>query len=243
LPDFLPLALKKPFLLELKIKKFIYSMYNIIYLVHNMKSYKDTENKILGNLLREPLKSKSLHQIALDTHLSYVTVHKIVPVLIKRKLVKQEKKGKANLVSLDFENAGLEDLSSAILYEKAKFMKKYPQIAILVKDIEETLAGRLYILILFGSYAKEKPKQESDIDLLFIISDRKDIEAYKEKINKALKLSTLKKDFKIVTTDDFVDMLNQKYTVGREAFESGLVLFGTEPYYAMVKAHARKRGY
>lgn len=208
-----------------------------------MKTYKDTENKILGDLLRQPLKSKSLHQIAIDTKLSYVTVYKIVPFLLKRKLIKQEKKGKANLVSVDFENAELDDLSSAILSEKTKFMKKYPQIAILIKDIEETLAGKLYILLLFGSYAREKPKQESDIDLLFIISDRKDIEAYKEKINKALKLSTLKKDFNLVTTDDFIDMLNQKYTVGREAFESGLVLFGTEPYYAMVKEHVRKRGY
>ena len=34
-------------------------MYNVVYLVYNMKSYKDTENKILGNLLREPLKNKN----------------------------------------------------------------------------------------------------------------------------------------------------------------------------------------
>lgn len=208
-----------------------------------MKSYKDTENKILGNLLRQPLKSKSLHQIAIESKLSYVTVHKIVPFLLKRKLVKQEKKGKANLISVDFENAKLDDLSSAILFEKAELMKKYPQIAILIKDIEEVLAGKLYILLLFGSYAKEIPKGGSDVDLLFIISDRKDSEACKEKINKALKLSTLKKDFNIVTTDDFIDMLNRRYTVGREAFEQGIVLFGTEPYYAMVKEHVTKRGY
>ena len=218
-------------------------MYNVIYLVYNMKSYKDTENKVLGNLLREPLKSKSLHQIALDTKISYVTVHKITPVLLKRKLIKQEKRGKANLTSIDFENAGLEDLSSAILSERARFIKKYPQIAILIKDIEEELAGKLYILLLFGSYAKEKPKQDSDIDLLFIIGDRKDIEAYNENINKALKLSALKKNFKAVAADDFADMLNQKYTAGREAFESGLVLFGAEPYYAMVKSYVRTQGY
>ena len=57
-----------------------------------MKIYKDTENKILGNLLRQPLKSKSLHQIALDTKLTYVTVHKIIPILLKRKIIKLEKK-------------------------------------------------------------------------------------------------------------------------------------------------------
>ena len=140
------------------------------------------------------------------------------------------------------ENAGLEDLSSAALYEKAKLTKKYPQIGILAKEIEEALAGKLYILLLFGSYAKGKPKKESDIDFLFIIPHREYIEDYKEKINKALKLSALKKHFSIVSTDDFMDMLNQKYTVGREAFQQGMVLFGTEPYYAMVKAHVRTKG-
>jgi len=208
-----------------------------------MKTYKDTENKIIGNLLREPLKSKSLHQIALDTKLTYVTVHKLIPLLLKRKIVKQERKGKANLNSIDFENANIGDLSSAILSEKSKLLKKYPKITILKKDIEEALVGKLYILILFGSYAKEKEKKTSDVDLLFIIPDRKDIESYEEKINKALKLSTLKKDFNIITTNDFIDMLNQKYTAGREAFEQGIVLFGAEPYYAMVKEHAKKRGY
>ena len=173
-----------------------------------MKNYKDTENRILGNLLRRPLENKSLHQIALDTKLSYVTVHKIMPNLIKRKLVKQEKKGKANLVSVDFENAKLDDLSSAILHEKSQLLKKYPQNAVLIKEIEEVLARKLYILILFGSYAKEIPKKESDFDLLFIVSHKEDIEGYKEKINKASKLSSVKTDFKIITVKDFIEVVN-----------------------------------
>jgi len=209
-----------------------------------MKNYKDTENKILGNLLRQPLKSKSLHQIALDTKLSYVTVHKIIPHLIKRKLIKQEKKGNANLISVDFEHARLEDLSSAILFERTELIKKYPQIALLARDIEEALTSKFYILLLFGSYAREKPKKKSDMDILFIMPYRRDIELYKEKINKALRLHPgVKRDFNKVDTKDFMDMLNQKYTVGRAVFEHGIVLFGTEHYYSMVKAYVRTKGY
>ena len=62
-----------------------------------MKSYEDTENRILGNLLRNPLESKSLHQTAVDVGLSYVTVHKLVPRLIKRKLIKMKKKERQTL--------------------------------------------------------------------------------------------------------------------------------------------------
>ncbi|HLC72809.1 MAG TPA: nucleotidyltransferase domain-containing protein [Candidatus Nanoarchaeia archaeon] len=213
-----------------------------------MKNYEDTKNKIIGNLLRTPLESKSLHQIAVDTRLSYVTVHKLIPNLVRKKLLTLKKKGKASLASIDFEHAKVEKLSSAILYEKNLFLKKYPQLALLVREIEEALAGRFYVLILFGSYAKEKSKKQSkkqsDIDLLFIVPDREDIEAYKEKINKSLKLYPIvKKDFKLVAAKNFIDMLNQKYTVGREAFQYGLVLIGTEHYYAMVKTYVRTKGY
>lgn len=209
-----------------------------------MKNYEDTENKILGNLLRNPLESKSLHQIAIETMLSYVTVHKLMPYLIKRKSVIQEKKGKANLISIDFEHATLEKLSSAALFERNCLMKKYPRLNLIIREIEEALAGEFYILLLFGSYAKENPRKESDIDFLFIIPCKKDIEIYKEKINKSLRLyHEVKKDFNIVSTDDFMDMLNEKYTVGRSVFQHGIVLFGAEHYYSMVKKYVRTKGY
>ncbi len=212
--------------------------------MYNNKNYEDTENKILGNLLRTPTESKSMHQIAVDTELSYVSVHKIVPRLLRRKIVKQEKKGKAILISIDFENAELEKLSSAILYEKSSLMKRYPKLMLLSREIEEALTGNFYILLLFGSYAKENPRNGSDIDILFIIPRRKDIEIYKEKINKALRVHPeVKKDFNIVSTDDFMDMLNEKYTVGRSVFQHGIVLFGTEHYYSLVKKYVRTKGY
>ncbi len=207
-------------------------------------NHQDTENKILGNLLKSPLESKSMNQLSTETGLSYVTVHKLTPFLLRRNLVRLEKKGKAHLISIDFEHADLEKISSAMLYEKNNFLKKYPQLFLVVRDLEEALAGRFYILLLFGSYAKEKIKKDSDIDLFFIVSSREEIENYKEKITNALKLHTkIRKDFKVVSTKDFMEMLDQKYTVGREAFKNNLVLFGTEHYYSLVKKYVRTKGY
>ena len=212
--------------------------------MYNSNNYEDTENKIIGNLLRRPLESKSMNQISVDTKLSYVTVHKLVPSLIKRKLVKQEKKGKALLISIDFDNCGIEKLSSACLFERSALLKKFPDILSLSRDLEESLAGRFYILVLFGSYAKDCPKKSSDIDLLFIVPDRKDIELYKEKISKTARLhSEFKKDYKIVSTEDFTDMLNEKFTVGRSVFQHGIVMFGSEQYYSLVKQYVRTKGY
>ena len=208
-----------------------------------MPSFEDTENRVLGNLLRTPLESKSLRQIAIDTKLSYVTVHKVVPDLIKRKIIKLDKKGKASLISIDFEGAPLGRLSSAILYERDVFLRKHPKIILLTRKLEEMLAGYFYCLILFGSYAQGKQRKDSDIDLLFIVPNGKDIENYKENIARALDLIPGKIHPMVISTEDFINMLNEKYTVGRAAFKQGIVLFGTEQYYGMVKHYARTWGY
>ncbi len=207
-------------------------------------AHQDTENRIIGNLLRRPLESKSMHQLAAETKLSYITVHKIVPALVKRKIAKLEKKGKAHLISIDFEHAPLEKLSSAMLHEKDHFIKKRPFLAILTAELEETLAEKFYILLLFGSYAQEKERKSSDVDLLFIIPESEKREEYSTRINKVLRLHPQPPiDGKIVSMRDFIEMLNQKYTVGRSVLGAAIVLFGTEQYYAMVKEYARTKGY
>ena len=209
-----------------------------------MRNYQDTENKILGYLLRNPMESKSMNKIALDTKLSYVTVYKLIPSLLRKRIISSEKKGKANFISINFEEASIDSLSSAMLYEKNKFIAKHPALILLTKEIEESLAGNFYTLLLFGSYAKEKSVKDSDIDLFFIIPRRQDIEYYKERINKALKLHPrIKNDFKLVSAQDFIEMLNQKYTVGLSVFQHGIVLLGVEHYYSMVKSYVRKKGY
>ncbi|MFH1440173.1 MAG: nucleotidyltransferase domain-containing protein [Candidatus Woesearchaeota archaeon] len=209
----------------------------------NVKTYEDTENKILGKLLRNPLESNSMHQLAKETGLSYVTVFKIIPMLAKKKLIKVEKKGKSSLVSIDLEKAEISKLSSAILYEKRIFLRKHLDVHILLNDIMEKLADELYILVLFGSYAKGTKKKDSDIDLLFIVSKIENTDRFKEKINKVLGLFPQKVEYNVIVTESFMTMLNEKYTVGWELFRHSLVLFGAEQYYSMVKKYAGTKGY
>lgn len=208
-----------------------------------MNNYKDTANKIVGNLLPDILESKSLHQLALETKLSYVTVHKLVPTLIKKGTVKVEKKGKANLISINLEQASVDDLSSAMIYQKSLILQKHPKLILLLRDLEEDLADKFYTLLFFGSKIKGTAKSSSDFDLFFIIPKREELEDYHKTINKILRLHTIKVDINIAAIDEFMEMLNQKYTVGRAVFQKNIVLFGTEQYYAMVKKYVRTSGY
>ena len=203
-------------------------------------SYDDTENKILGNLLRIPLNSKSLNQLSKDVSLSYVTVFKVVPELEKKKLVVIEKKGKSNLVSIDFVNASLQKLSSSIIFEQIKLYKKQSILKLISNEIEEHLSSNFYALLLFGSYAKGTARKDSDIDLLLIVPAIS--EDYSEKLSNVFRLYP-KINCKIIKAKDFSEMLNQRNSVGRAAFENGIVLFGAEQYYLMVKSYVRQKGY
>lgn len=209
-----------------------------------MVSTLDTENRILASLLARPLESKSMHQIAKDTGLSYVTVSTVVPFLIRKKVLLQEKKGKAHLISLHLESAPLEKISSALLYQREAFLHKHPSLLLFVRELEETLSDSFYCLVLFGSYARGTYNARSDVDLLFILPQRIDIEGYRKKILPLLRLHPLpKKECQFVSCEEFLDMLNQKYSLGREVLTSGLVLYGAEYYYSLVKKYVRTKGY
>ncbi len=203
-----------------------------------------TEIRILGKLLRNPAKSMSMNALAKVAGLSYVTVFNSISRMKKKQLINAEKKGKATLVSADLENAAIAKLSQAMIYERESFLTKEPAVKIIFSDIDHNLKERFFMAILFGSYAAEKQKDDSDIDMLFIVHDIKEINYFKEKIAKALRLHPNKKiDFNVVSISDFIEMLNQKYSVAREALNCSVVLFGAEQYYSLVKEYVRSKGY
>ena len=93
-------------------------------------------------------------------------------------------------------------------------------------------------IILFGSYAKGTATKQSDIDLLFIISDIKD-KNLRESIEREsasyqysynLKVSPL-----ITNIEEFKKMLKDKeLNVGKETKEYGISLYGHEIFWRII---------
>ena len=93
-----------------------------------------------------------------------------------------------------------------------------------------------FILIVFGSYAKNKTTKKSDLDVAFIVESeaaKKEIIPYIETIKRREIISI---DYHIFAKAEFLEMLNADIeNVGKQVFKSNIVYYGYIPYCNLIK--------
>jgi len=93
------------------------------------------------------------------------------------------------------------------------------------------------IVLVFGSFAKEKNTANSDIDIC-IISDNK--EKTKQLIE-MLSLLSLKIEVHEFSTKEFISMIERKQNnLGNEIIKNNVILYGTENYYNLISKWMKK---
>lgn len=199
------------------------------------------EQKIMEILLPQPFNAYSIRKISELIQGSYALTYESVQSLIEKRLIKTKKIG--NTLSCQL-NLSSEPSSLAIssLIHSQKFLNKV-QFGFIVDEIKEKLSDLIYIMILFGSYAKGKARPESDVDLLFVVQNEGDIEKIKKRLKLVLSSTKIKVEFEVVTTEWLLKMFEEKHSVGREVLEGSMILYGAEQYYTLVRAYDQKRGY
>ena len=199
------------------------------------------EIKILEQLIQKPLEAQSINQLAQKIKLAYPHVYHSVQELEKRELLDITTTGRSSLCRVRFDHPEL--LAIASMETSQGFLSKYLHINNLFHQLTEELSAELYIALIFGSYAKGKATKKSDIDLFFIVQEKSKIEAFKNKINSVLNKLNYKVDFEVSTLDWFYEMLGEKNTVGREIFESSIILHNAEAYFYVVRKYVQRKGY
>jgi len=197
------------------------------------------ELKILGLLLRKPEESYSINDIAKKINLAYPYVYDSVKNLEKKELLKVKRIGKSNLCLVRFNN--LEELAVAAMEMRKEFLAHHLSISNLAQQLQNALADELYILLLFGSYAKGTAAKTSDIDLFFIIQDQQNIELFRKKVKALLSKLDYPVEFEISTMDWFYEMLGDKNTVGREIFKVNIILHNAESYLHLVQKYDQRQ--
>ncbi len=192
---------------------------------------KSKEVEIIRLLIENKTRELSINQIAKLLKKDYKNAHNIVTRLSKMKLVELQLFGRSYKVSLINK---MHPLIYEAEYIRRDSILKDKNIAVMC-DSFKRMRSKMFVLLLFGSYARRTQTKQSDIDLLFIIPDEAEDKMEKMIHNIA---GTLPLDIhaNIFKESDFMAMKNSKeVTVGSEAINNNIILHGIEQYYGLIQ--------
>jgi predicted nucleotidyltransferase len=145
-------------------------------------------------------------------------------------------KDEHGLISVNYK-AHRQDLAYIESLRAEEFKRKYPDIGLFADKVIAQMDG-FFILLVFGSYAKGKPKRKSDVDILMIVERTGDAE-HKEKLLQNVAETYLKHaECRAIGLESAREMLakRDKLNVLNETLDNHILLFGAEAYYRLLQA-------
>lgn len=181
----------------------------------------DNQLKIINYLGKNITEEFTMHNLSCILKIPYATFYRTIikmDALLKKRII-----GKSSLLSLNLKNriiSGYLAISSEI--EKESYIKNQK----LIKKIVEELNTE-NMMLLFGSYAKGKQTEKSDIDLL-IIGEMVDFRKYELIFRK--KINTI-----YVKAEEFAIMLkDENQNVGKQVLQNHIILNNPLKFWELV---------
>lgn len=199
--------------------------------------------KIIGLMRKELDKGLTILDISKKLKIGYRPAYNHIIEMEKEGIIKVSKIGNSKQCMLNLENTKTRHLLQELdIIRKEELYTKNLRIRTIIESIiiklTEKYASEILSLILFGSYAKGTSTKQSDIDLMFIVSDLKN-KSSREAIERecasyqyshSIKISPL-----ITNIEEFKKMLKTKeLNVGKEAREYGISLYGHEFFWRII---------
>ncbi len=184
----------------------------------------NSEIKILKLLLSRKEERPTIKKIAESLNINYRIAYEKIMGLEKEGLIKITKAGNSKTCEFTykFDNKVFE-----AEYERRNDLFKNKDFLILQRRLAELQFP--FIALLFGSRASGTANKHSDIDLLTIGGDEKEIKV-------TLSLLPEKIHLTAVTYKDFIHMAkSREFTVVSEAIKNNIILIGIEEYYRLLK--------
>ena len=185
----------------------------------------DNKLKIINYLGKQLGKHFTMHELSKFISIPYASFYRTVQGM--NDVLEIEVVGKSKTIKLKTSNPIVKAyLTISSDEEKKEFLQRQP----IIKKIAGELNSEA-VVILFGSYAKGKESEKSDIDLLIINKDgRKSISfskyelLFKKKINP---IFITKKEFELMLKD-------KEENVGKQALKSNIILSHPEDFWGRV---------
>jgi predicted nucleotidyltransferase len=185
----------------------------------------DNKLKIINYLGKNLEKRFTMHELSIALNIPYASFYRTIQGL--RDIVATEAIGRSKVICLKKDNPIVKAyLTISSDEERKEFLANKPILKKIATELETD-----DIVVLFGSYAKGKETEKSDIDLLIINKDGK----------KSLTFSKYELLFKkrinpvFITHKELRDMLKDKEeNVGKQALKAHILLSGQEAFWGLV---------
>ena len=176
--------------------------------------------EILRLLIENQDKEFSIREISKIRDVNYKSAYLAIKKLELEKIVNLRKLG--NTINCSFNGEfnplvfNVESKRREDILKKKNFKVIYERLKILNFPL---------ICLLFGSSVKEKPSKSSDIDLIIITDNKKEVD-------RVLRLIPLDIHLTIISYDEFIKMLRSKeFSVVSEVIKKNVIFLGIEDYY------------
>ncbi|MBI3623572.1 nucleotidyltransferase domain-containing protein [Candidatus Pacearchaeota archaeon] len=176
------------------------------------------KNNLESEIILVLLKDKShLREIARTLNESHSTILRKINELLKEKVLDYKKEGRNKTFFIKNNLKSKNYVYSAEIHKLNNLLKKHPELSIIFEDLKKNFPKGM--VILFGSYAKGAPKQDSDIDVYLETNDNKVKNKVKE-VNSKLSIKIGKFDVKSLLI--------------KEIIKNHVIIRGLEDFYERV---------
>lgn len=187
---------------------------------------------IIKYLIENKEKELNINLISKNLSIDYKNLYLSIKKIEKKEIIKIENFGKSKRIKLNLEINP--EIFEAENLRKNELLKN-KNLFVMLNEIKNNLYSNFFILLLYGSYAKNKQTKKSDIDLIFIVPNKNE-ENLDIEIKKIIKSIPLPIHYLVFSENQFLEMLNNnELNVGKEAFNNNIILHGIENYYNLLK--------
>src|SRR3989338_4852871 len=200
------------------------------------------EYELLIPFVKGPWKKytfREVKKLCKKTSESYV--YNSIKKYVKERILSEEKAGNVILYSL-----GLSETKTQVylgfISEYISWKSAHLPFSTIKKLIEK-IPTPYFTFIITGSYAQNRQKETSDIDVVIIVDDKQDIKHIKAQINYACELSIPAAHPYIFKKAEFLEMLlNNDANYGKEIAKKDMIFYGGSGYFQIIQ-EAIKNGF
>lgn len=189
--------------------------------------------KVFEAFLKMPYKELTYKEIKdYSKEKSNSIIQNAIVKFLAEELVKKREVGNIILYALNLENSIVFSYFDILIKEKTSTLLKNS-----LRIIREELANIEFLsLVIFGSYADEKQKEKSDLDIAIFVNSAEDKENCELSMKSAELKSILQIDAHVITKDEMLQMLKDKHeNLGKQIAYKHLAIQNPAIFYLIIQ--------